>query len=42
MARIKKRSSVNKKKDKRVFSKTASRYNRMNVPIVPMRGGIRM
>lgn len=40
-----KRSKISPRKSKRMFSKTASKTHRKNMPMprkVPMRGGIRM
>lgn len=39
---MKKRMKLSKRKSKRLFSKTASRTHRKNIPIMPMRGGIRL
>lgn len=35
-------SKVNKRKDKRIFTKTASRTNSRNLPSVIQRGGTRL
>lgn len=37
-----KRSKMNKRKSKRLFSKTASKTHKKNVTPAPMRGGIRL
>lgn len=39
---MKKRSSMPRKKSKKLFSKTASRTHKKNITNRPMRGGIRL
>lgn len=39
---MKYRNKVNKNKDRRVFSKTASKSKAINYSASPMRGGIRL
>nr|QJB19917.1 MAG: hypothetical protein [Microvirus sp.] len=37
-----KRKKISMKKSKKLFRKTASKTNKKNIPIRPMRGGIRL
>jgi len=40
--KMKFRKKMRKRKDKKVFSKTASKVNKKNYSATPMRGGIRL
>lgn len=39
---MKKRMKLSKRKSQKLFRKTASKTHRKNIPIMPMRGGIRL
>lgn len=39
---MRKRKKISPRKSKRLFSKTASKTHKKNIPTSPMRGGIRL